>query len=271
MPNHLAKIINSHDLGAFQHEIAIPDGVIEKEAMGDTPTTKLHRKEPAEAHGSDGLRGSFDNLHAVKASPAKPKTTFLDLPREIRQNTIVDTITDKDLLSLVAIKVARHTPDTPRRLITGYAQRQILRETTQYVVGSCITGVSTGPGLDLRHQFVEALMAIYPLVTEDMEWVRKQWVKRAHFLGSKKMEFIHNFGLNTWQGHGNFPFVGRDGKNTPITDKVDNNMVSDQSTKTMELFDVVGVKKVDLFTTDSPYYVLCWYREHEYITWVDMT
>lgn len=132
----------------------------------------------------------------MKASPAKPKTTFLDRPREIRQKIIVDTITDKDLLSLVAIKVARHTPDTPR-LITGYAQRQMLRERTQYVIGSCITGVPTDPGLDLRHQFVEALMARYPLVTEDMEWVRTQWAKRAHFLGSKKTETYHNFDLTT--------------------------------------------------------------------------
>lgn len=88
---------------------------------------------------------------------AKPKTTFLDLPTELSQHILHYTI-DSDYINNQIYTISREdpAPGFPKRWIrTWYFKPRKMNKWTR------------------------RLSRLHPMIAQDMEWVRQQWLKDA--------------------------------------------------------------------------------------------
>jgi hypothetical protein len=139
------------------------------------PSARLKRKEPP--INSDDLTTNLNNENVtpkrVKLISTEAETTFLTLPREIRQKILLQTTSDDDLLPAAALKMIEYeVEDEDQREICG----------VQYI----LTDWDSAVAFIENQMWLKQIDLVHPVITADMDWVKQEWLKRVHILGYKK-------------------------------------------------------------------------------------
>lgn len=121
---------------------------------------------------------------------------LLNLPAELRQKILKYTITDADVNKHLLYESVQTSPSTWEARVYYFDGREFAWDDE-------VKMFSRAP-----FQESQALSLAHPLLKDDMEWVKKQWVKRVRAIGEeKRIEVLRDLemgevGAFTYRGFG---------------------------------------------------------------------
>lgn len=157
-------------------------------SLGTRARHKRKELSPKSDENAGATKNDGNTCKRVKFD-VNTATTFLSIPREIRQKILLQTISDDDLLPAAALKVIKHKVDKGGRLRKGKAECSIIPAIPNWAQALNFAKHpwkwnTEKKGLTWAGQ----LEAVHPAIYQDMEWVKNQWLNRIEELGRKKAE-----------------------------------------------------------------------------------
>jgi hypothetical protein len=151
----------------------------------DTRSTPNHEPKQPWIHRKWNLSSLFPSItgksshetnrpSTEQAKATSPDSHLLSLPPELRQKILRYTITDEDILSHLLWESVETSPGTWSARVYYFDGREFAwdDETKMF---------SRAPFDATRN-----LELIHPLLKEDMEYVKRQWIKRVRSIGEEK-------------------------------------------------------------------------------------
>ncbi|QDS72750.1 hypothetical protein FKW77_004072 [Venturia effusa] len=172
---------SSHQTGSRQH----------RDTRSTRNPTWLHRllnlnpTSPPEAEINKEARDdtSQEGTHAPSSHPtnttSSPATSpLLNLPPELRQKILKYTITDADIQNHLLYESVQTSPSTWEARVYYFDGREFAWDDEASMF-------SRAP-----FQESQALSMTHPLLTADMRYVKKEWVKRVRAIGEEKRKEV---------------------------------------------------------------------------------